>query len=36
VSPWASLAAQVFDPNYFDIGNLPVDGLIPPTFDFLF
>jgi hypothetical protein len=36
VSPWANLAAQVFDPNYFDIGNFPADGLIPPTFDFLF
>lgn len=36
VSPWASLAAQVFDPNYFDIGGFPMDNLIPPTFDFLF
>jgi hypothetical protein len=36
VSPYASLAAQMFDPNYFDIGNFPADGLIPPTFDFLF
>ncbi len=36
VSPWASLAAQVFSPDYFDIGNFPTDGLIPPTFDFLF
>ncbi len=36
VSSLASLVAQVFDPNYFDIGNFPADGLIPPTFDFLF
>ncbi|WP_428339330.1 hypothetical protein [Mycobacterium sp.] len=36
VSPWASLAAQMFDPSYFDIGSFPADGLIPPTFDFLF
>lgn len=36
VSPWASLAAQMFSPDYFDIGNFPADGLIPPTFDFLF
>jgi hypothetical protein len=36
VSPWASLAAQTFDPSYFDIGNFPADGLIPPSFDFLF
>jgi hypothetical protein len=36
VSPWASLAAQTFDPSYFNIGDFPADGLIPPTFDFLF
>jgi hypothetical protein len=37
VSSLASLAAQMFDPNYFDIGSVfPADGLIPPTFDFLF
>ncbi len=36
VSPYASLADQIFDPSYFDIGNFPADGLIPPTFDFLF
>lgn len=36
VSSLASLAAQMFDPNYFDIGTFPMDGLIPPTFDFLF
>jgi len=36
VSPYASLAAQMFDPSYFDIGSFPADGLIPPTFDFLF
>jgi hypothetical protein len=36
VSPWASLAAQMFSPDYFDIGNFPADGLFPPTLDFLF
>jgi hypothetical protein len=36
VSSWASLVAQVFDPNYFDIGSFPSADLIPPTFDFLF
>ena len=36
VSPYASMAAQIFDPSYFDIGSFPADGLIPPTFDFLF
>jgi hypothetical protein len=36
VSPSASLAAQMFDPSYFNIGDFPADGLIPPTFDFLF
>jgi hypothetical protein len=36
VSPYASMADQTFDPSYFDIGNFPADGLIPPSFDFLF
>lgn len=36
VSPYASLADQIFDPSYFDIGSFPADGLIPPSFDFLF
>lgn len=36
VSAWASLAAQMFDSSYFTVGDFPMDGLIPPTWDFLF
>ena len=36
VSSFASLVAQVFGPEYFDIGNFPLDDMFEPTFNFLF